>query len=436
MTVNLPIKFQQKMKEILQEEYDSYLDSYKKESYTSIRINTNKISVERFLDIFPYPLKPVPWVKDGFYVEDKSLVSKHPYYFAGLYYIQEPSAMLPSEVLPVQKGDKVLDLCAAPGGKSIRLATKLQNTGVLVSNDISSSRCQALIKNLEKFGVRNTIVTSSASSDLVSIFEDYFDCVLVDAPCSGEGMFRKEKELIKAYEQRDSSYYVPLQKQILCDGIEMVKKGGYVVYSTCTFSKEEDEEIIQYALEKYPTLHVLPIPYTEGFVQTNYGTKLFPHRIEGEGHFVCLMQLGETKEKTYDKTIDFHYDLDTIHYSQPNAMLYEKKDHFYALSKIERDISSLRLMRSGVLLAENKKGRLHPSGALALALEPDMCTNQLNLSIEDPRVMKYLKGETIEVKEEIKDGIVLVMVEGFPLGLATYKKKVFKNGYPKGWLYK
>lgn len=436
MSITLPVRFEEKMKALLKEEYTEYLSSFDTSGYSCIRINTNKISVERFQQIFPYALRPVPWCKEAFYVDNKTEVSKHPFYYAGLYYIQEPSAALPAEVLPVKQGDKVLDLCAAPGGKSVRLLTKLNNTGVLVSNDISSSRCQALTKNLEKFGARNAIVTCGSSKDIAPVFQEYFDCILVDAPCSGEGMFRKEKELIKAYEKRDSSYYVPLQQQILMDAVGMLKQGGYIVYSTCTFSKEEDEEIIQYALGQNTDLHVLPVPYCEGFVQNDFGTKLFPHKIQGEGHFTCLLQKGNTQPVTEEPHTLLQYDLGPIHYEQTDAVLYEKKEHLYAMPVVDRDISSLRLMRSGVLLGETVKGRFKPNGAFALTLKESMCTNCLKLHVEDPRVLKYLKGETIQVNEKIEDGIVLVMLEDYPLGFATYTHGVFKNGYPKGWIYR
>lgn len=438
MTVQLPEKFRQKMKDLLQEEYEDYLSSFDHPSYTAIRINTNKISVEEFQRISPFPLRRVPWCRDAFYVEEKSLASKHPYYYAGLYYIQEPSAMLPSEVLPVEEGDAVLDVCAAPGGKSIRLATKLHNTGILVSNDISISRCQALVKNLERFGVRNSVVTCGSSSEIAPVMQSAFDAVLVDAPCSGEGMFRKEHALISAYEKRDSSYYVPIQKQVIQDALSMLKEGGYLVYSTCTFSREEDEDIIQYALSLDPSLNCLPIPCAEGFVQNAYGTKLFPHKVQGEGHFVSLLQKGDRKkEKKEKRSSEVQWNFETVHYTQSNAHLFEKKDRLYAVPYFSEDLSSLRIVRSGVQLAEKKNGRWKLAGTLAMSLTSLECTNRVLLHAEDTEVWKYLKGETLLIKQkDLLPGTVLVTCDGYPLGFASYKNGILKNGYPKGWIYR
>lgn len=346
--------------------------------------------------------------------------------------------MLPAEVLPEKKGDRVLDVCAAPGGKTTRLATKLNHDGILVANDISFSRCQTLVKNLEKFGVDNAIVTCEEPASLAVRFPEYFDSILVDAPCSGEGMFRKEHDLIKAYEKHDSSYYVPIQKQIVEDSVKMLKPGGFMVYSTCTFSKEEDEDIVSYILSVCPDMHVIPVPYSEGFVQNELGTHLYPHRIQGEGHFVCLLQKGTSLkglESKRGKSVTF--DFDTIHYESKNSLQYEKKDYVYSLPETDTDLTGLRMVRSGLLLGENKKGRFLPSVSLALAMKKEQCDNVLNLSVNDDRVLRYLKGETLDVKDQnLKDGYVLVCVDGYPLGFATYKKGQFKNKYPKAWIYR
>ena len=240
----LPQKHLSEMKELLQDEYDDYLASFENKRVYGLRINTSKISVRDFLKINPFHLERIPWTDDGFYYDEEDRPAKHPYYFAGLYYLQEPSAMLPAEVLPVEENDLVLDCCAAPGGKSSKLANKLNNTGVLIANDISASRAQVLLKTLESQGIRNAYVMAE---DITKIerFKECFDKILIDAPCSGEGMFRKESELISSWEERKSDYYSPIQKQLILKGVEMLKSGGKLVYSTCTFSPEEDEEIIE-----------------------------------------------------------------------------------------------------------------------------------------------------------------------------------------------
>ena len=419
--MQLPEKYLNEMKNILKDEFDLYLQSFNEEHITSLRVNESKISVEEFLKIFPYPLERVPWCHNGFYYRSSDPVSKHPYYYAGLYYIQEASAMLPAETLPIEENDRVLDVCAAPGGKSTELGVKLKDSGVLISNDISYSRCQALLKNLERFGIRNAYVVSESPDKLEHYFDQYFDKILIDAPCSGEGMCRKDASLIESWKEKDSSYYVPIQKSIMQSSLKMLKSGGYIVYSTCTFSKEEDEEIIQYALSLDDSLEVVPLPYVEGFVQNAYGTKLFPHRIHGEGHFVSLLRKkGDKKENRYCK--------DTVTFEEGNI---------HASRDTAVDLDGLRIMRSGVLLAEKKKGRIECNEILPMYLKAKELKNSISLHADDIRVIKYLKGETIDVKDQAcKDGLHVLCVDGYPLGFVKCSKGICKNKYPKAWILK
>ena len=213
----LPESFLDQMKELLKDEYDDFVRSYEEKPVSSLRINTSKISVRDFLNINPFHLTPIPWTSDGIYYSEDDDPSRHPYYPAGLYYIQEASAMLPGETLPVEENDIILDACAAPGGKSLKLADKLNDTGVLFSNDVSVSRCQVLLKNLESHGVKNAIVMAEDLKDL-DRFEGFFDKILVDAPCSGEGMFRKEPDLIKNWLKYGNEHYAEMQKDILARG--------------------------------------------------------------------------------------------------------------------------------------------------------------------------------------------------------------------------
>jgi len=196
-------------------------------------------------------------MKNGYYYDTDQQPSKHPFYHAGMYYIQEPSAMTPASLLPITKGDKVLDLCAAPGGKSTELGAKLAGEGILVTNDISNSRAKALLKNIELFGIRNSLVLSETPGKLVEYFPEYFDKILIDAPCSGEGMFRKSSDMIKNWEQYGVEYYSEIQKDIVISSVKMLKPGGYILYSTCTFSPEENEGTITHLLEQCPELHVV-----------------------------------------------------------------------------------------------------------------------------------------------------------------------------------
>ena len=221
--MNLPESFTNRIKTQLGDEYEAYMNCLDQGMHHGLRVNTNKISVEDFLKISPFELKPVPWTTNGFYYDDKACTpSKHPYYYAGLYYIQEPSAMAPASILPVEDGDVVLDICAAPGGKSTELAAKLHGTGFLISNDISNSRAKALLKNLELFGIGNMCVVSEAPNKLSTKFYQTFDKILIDAPFSGEGMFRKSQSMVTAWENNGVELFAGLQRGILNEVVKML----------------------------------------------------------------------------------------------------------------------------------------------------------------------------------------------------------------------
>ena len=235
----LPERFTERMESLLNDEYPVFLNSYDENIYAGLRMNTLKITPEEYLKMTDQALESVTWCPTGFYYNGSREYSKNPLYHAGLYYIQEPSAMFPAQVLPVEAGDHILDLCAAPGGKSTALAAKLQGSGLLVSNDISASRAKALLKNIESSGIRNSIVLTEDPKHLADPFEEYFDKILIDAPCSGEGMFRKEPSMMRAWEKNGPDFFSKLQREIVDCGVRMLKAGGMMVYSTCTFSVEE-----------------------------------------------------------------------------------------------------------------------------------------------------------------------------------------------------
>ncbi len=430
----LPDKYLNAMKSLLKDEYDDYLACFDNPQIHSLRVNTSKISVDRFKEIFPYNLEQVPWCKDGFYFDDLS-ISKHPYYYAGLYYLQEASAMLPAEVLPIEEGDIVLDACAAPGGKSLKLLDKLNNTGLLVSNDISISRANALLRNIERAGFSNYYVIAKDIIELEEHFPKYFDKILLDAPCSGEGMFRKDKALIESWKERDSEYFSPIQKRLIQACINMLKDGGKLIYSTCTFDVREDEEIIQYALDNNSNIKLLPIEKYDGFKDANdgYGVKLFPHRIKGEGHYVCLLQKDGNSHKRESRVmaktdISFINELNKRFYDG----IFEKiNDYIYFLKPI--NTKGIRVLRSGLLLGKETKYGFEPSQQLAMNLKINEYNNVLNLKSSDNLVEKYLKGETIETNSNL-NGMVLVCVDDCPLGFAKAKNGVLKNKIDKGWI--
>ena len=452
--MKLPINYTERMKELLGEEYDAYIESFDKPHYAGLRVNTLKISVEEFLKISPFKLTPIPWTDNGFYYDPEVCQpAKHPYYYAGLYYIQEPSAMTPAAVLPIEEGDRVLDLCAAPGGKTTELAAKLNGTGVLVTNDISASRAKALLKNVELSGVRNAIITNEAPEKLCKYFDEYFDKILVDAPCSGEGMFRKDAGLIKSWEEYGVEYFAQLQKQIIVEAAKMLRPGGMMVYSTCTFSPEENEATIAHLKENFPEFEVLPIEMVEGFghgrpdwiqsedMELKNCVRLFPHKIAGEGHFVTLLRRGKedvrrkvkTEKETVklaDETKAFIKELNVKAFKKNHRMYAE---HVFSLPEGLPDLKGLRILKSGMHLGDEKKNRFEPAQSLASALNREEYDKVINLSIEDERVVRYLKCETIEVEDKKEKGYHLVCVDGYTLGWGKLSKGTVKNKFQPGW---
>lgn len=450
--MKLPESYEIRMREMLEEDYAAYQESLDIPPYHGIRINTGKISVEDFLRISPFSLKPVPWCSNGFYYEDTEQPAKHPYYYAGLYYIQEPSAMTPASVLPVAAEDRILDICAAPGGKSTELAARLHGTGLLVSNDISNSRAKALLKNLELFGVPNALVVSEPSNVIADYFPDFFDKILIDAPCSGEGMFRKSASMVKAWENNGVEMFVNLQRSILREMVKCLRPGGSLVYSTCTFSREENEQAMEYLLELAPELELVELPMYPGFDtghpewgQTGNPAiqrcrRLWPHRIQGEGHFVALLK---KRTETGEHGVNWHHParvklpdavwnfLHEIHWDWNENRFELQKERLYYLPESMPSVNGLRLLRNGLFLGEIKKNRFEPSQSLAMALRMEDYENAVSLPVSDQRVIRYLKGETIEV--DGRNGMVLFGVDGFPLGWGKLTDGVLKNKYLAGW---
>ena len=429
----LPDKYLKTIKEILQDEYDEYIASFSENRIHSLKVNTSKISTDDFEKLFK--LERVPWTNDGFYYEDES-ITKSPYYYAGLYYVQEASAMLPAEVLPIEEDDIVLDACAAPGGKSLKLLNKLNNTGLLVSNDVSPSRANALLRNIERFGFSNYYVISKDIIELEEKYKNTFDKILLDAPCSGEGMFRKDKSLINSWLEKDEEYYAPIQKKLLQASLNMLKDGGMLLYSTCTFNTKEDEEVVRYALENNKDVRLVPIKKYDGFKDgiDNIGVKLFPHRIKGEGHFVCLLQKGniQSKEKKQHTQVKSNIDfINSLNKEFKDGEFLDINENTYFVKPF--DVKYIRTLRSGLLLGKNTSHGFEPSQQLALNLKDREYDNVLSLDINDIRVDKYLKGETIEIDLKYK-GLVLICIDKYPLGFGKASNGLLKNKIDKGWI--
>lgn len=459
----LPAAFEDKMKQLLKEEYQDYIACYDEPRYYGLRVNTKKISVEKFREICPFEIWPIPWIENGFYYDGESVSpAKHPYYFAGLYYLQEPSAMTPASRLPVEPGDRVLDVCAAPGGKATELGAKLGNTGMLVANDISNSRAKGLLKNLEVFGIGNMLVLSEEPGKLTEYFPEYFDKILIDAPCSGEGMFRKDKKMVRAWEEHGPEFFSRLQRSIVMQASDMLRPGGMLLYSTCTFDALENEGTIEYLLEQHPEFHICEMEGYEGFCcgkpeTTKSGdaaflktVRIFPHKMHGEGHYLALLKKGEPSgtlkgsmkkksgKKLPEELTAFLHEIDPS--VAGGAWMPERFDihgeRVYYMPEGLPDVKGIRFLRTGLLVGEIKKNRFEPSQALAMCLDKESYPHCIDLPVSDDRIVRYLKGETIQV-DDVTDrkekGWYLFCVDGYPLGWGKLSGGTLKNKYLPGW---
>ena len=455
--LKLSEEYLNRMRDLLgEEEFSAYLKSFDEERLYGLRVNTAKVTPEAFPELVSWDLKPVPWIPNGFYYEGTERPAKDPYYYAGLYYLQEPSAMTPAMLLPVKPGDRVLDLCGAPGGKSTELGVKLAGKGVLISNDISNSRAKALLKNLELWGISNICVTSETPDKLADVFGPWFDKILIDAPCSGEGMFRKDDDMVKSYEERGPEYYSEIQKEITDQAVRMLAPGGLLLYSTCTFSRCEDEEIICHILENHQEMELIRLPLFEG-ASGGIGLvgciRLFPHKIKGEGHFISLLRKnGGGAERTAagsrersrtepqgkkapalpTELTDF---LALMNREFEDSRIMIKNDSVYYLPENFVPAKELRYLRTGLLLGELKNKRFEPGQVLAMTLHAEEFRQTISWKKEDDRVIRYLKGETISLTPEegpVK-GWCLVCVDGYPLGFAKGTGMALKNKYYPGW---
>ncbi|MDY5484021.1 MAG: RsmB/NOP family class I SAM-dependent RNA methyltransferase [Clostridium sp.] len=469
----LSVEFLNKMKILLGEEYEAYLDSFAEEPVYGLRVNTLKVTVEEFLRKAAdagWELQPVPWVSNGFYYPKEKRPARHPWYYSGLYYLQEPSAMTPASRLPIEPGDKVLDLCAAPGGKSTELAARLSGTGLLFSNDISNSRAKALLKNLELFGAGNICVSSEPPEKLAKVFPAFFDKILVDAPCSGEGMFRRDPDMVKSYEEKGPEYYAPIQREIAAAAVQMLAPGGMLLYSTCTFDEEEDEGTIRYLLEEFPDLSLVPLEKSDGFapgIGMPECVCLFPHKVKGEGHFLALLKKNEEGPGETARTqVSSSLGQKTVLPNAAEAFLREiteewEKDRFYQVKDQlyylpapfggagKERLRGIRCLRTGLLLGEMRKDRFEPSQALAMWLNKETYPAILSLRSEaagEDRILRYLKGETLTLAENEELALAkalsgakgcgawcLVAVDGYPLGWAKKQNQSLKNKYYPGW---
>lgn len=427
--MELPVEFLKRMKEMLGTEYEAFLASYDQRRAYGMRINTLKMEKEEALKLLPFSLEPVSWCETGFYYQEEERPGKHPFHEAGLYYIQEPSAMLTAELAEITPGEHVLDLCAAPGGKSTQLACKMQGKGVLVSNEINPQRAAILSQNIERLGIKNAIVTNESPERLSKFLGLFFDKIVVDAPCSGEGMFKKEPLAVSEWSEENVENCSRRQREILSYASAMLKPGGRIIYSTCTFSKQENEDVIQGFVWEHPEYEVVQMH------------RIWPHKVLGEGHFAAVLQKAGEESRQNElrkagalekgKLAQLEEFMDSTLKINLKGNLVAFGENLYLLPEQAPDLKGLKVLRPGLHLGSFKKNRFEPAHALSHALKPSECRHVLNFSVEDKEVERFLRGETIEGMADEK-GWYLVCTEGLPLGFAKYSNGMFKNHYPKG----
>ncbi|MCM1119163.1 MAG: RsmF rRNA methyltransferase first C-terminal domain-containing protein [bacterium] len=471
----LPEVFQQRMRSQLGAEYAEYVRSLEGERHRALRVNPLKGSGdptearERFLRLSPWELEPVPWEAAGFYYTQEG-PGRHPYHEAGVYYIQEPSAMAPVAFLEPQPGERVLDLCAAPGGKSTQIAGRMRGEGLLVSNEIHPQRARILSENVERLGICNCLVLNEAPERLAELFAGYFDRVLVDAPCSGEGMFRKNENAGEEWSPENVERCAARQDGILDCAVAMLRPGGRLVYSTCTFAPAEDEGSVSRLIGRHPEMELLEPADCLGAAGDSLATwgftsgrpdwieapvcgidrtlRLWPHRLRGEGHYLAALQKSGASsgavhalhgiergipEKECREYLEFAAEALT---EKPEGIYLRFADHLYLAPRDMPSLKGLHVLRSGLHLGTVKKHRFEPAHALALALSPGEVRRHCPVSVgglqgdASARADAYLSGQTFSHTGE--GGWHLITVDGYSLGWGKLAGGVMKNHYPKG----
>lgn len=446
--LNLPKDFKDKYRDLLgAEQAEKMFTAMNESSKKAFRVNTlkNKTQISYSLD------NPVPEIKHAYYGE---ISGEDPEWVSGYVYSQDPAAMFPAAISTVKPGEKVLDLCAAPGGKTTALGEQLKNKGLLVANEISISRAKILRENVERWGISNALVTNETPENLAAAFPDFFDVILVDAPCSGEGMFRKNPAAIDYWSQAYVLTCAQRQRMILAEAVKMLKPGGRLVYSTCTFAPEENEQAIGAFIESHPEFKIESMKAYEGFkpgrrewsnseaegIEETY--RLWPHYIHGEGHYVAVLRKTENAEfkepkRQYVKPLNDKKKIQEFLMFAKVALVEVPKgdyvlfgDQLYIVPEEMLTFDKLKVVRAGWHLGTMKKNRFEPSHALALSLSPQDVKHSISFAADSDEIRAYLRGETIPFEGE--KGWYLICVDGYSLGWAKLANNMLKNHYPKG----
>ncbi len=424
----LPEAFLQRMEQQLGEDFPKYIASLERPRAVALRYNPLKGA-----PTLPFVEENVPWEPMGYYYDPESRPGLHPYHEAGVYYLQEASAMAPVALLDPQPGERICDLCAAPGGKSTQIAGRLGGEGFLLCNEYSPKRAKILSRNIERLGIANALVTNETVDALADRFPGYFHRVLMDAPCSGEGMFRKEEAAITDWSQETVEMCARRQQDILSAGAKLVRPGGRLVYSTCTFAPEENEQAIAEFLEKHPEFYLEDVD-APWFAKSGVGQfRLWPHLLKGEGHFAAVLrrkgdedvpEIREKGEKLPKEWLDFAKELD-IQLPEGRAVFFGQS--LYWAPADTPDLHRLKVLRPGLELGVVKKGRFEPAHALALWLKT--CKNVACFPAHSPEMTDYIHGDVIPWS---KKGWHLVQADEFSIGWGKGDGSVLKNHYPKG----
>ncbi|MGC8779402.1 MAG: RsmB/NOP family class I SAM-dependent RNA methyltransferase [Anaerolineae bacterium] len=456
----LPPLFLQRMAALLGDEYAAFLASYDAAPATGLRVNTLKIAVEAFRGVAPFALTPVPWCPAGFIVSRDAEPGKHPWHAAGLYYLQEPSAMAVAGLLDPQPGERVLDLAAAPGGKATHIASLMADEGLLIANEPHPQRAWTLAENLERWGAANVAITNETPERLADRFAGFFDRVLLDAPCSGEGMFRKSEAARREWSPALVQGCAQRQSLILEQAARLVRPGGRLVYATCTFAPEEDEGVIARFLDAHSDFALVPAPPRPGFAAGRpdwigrvsasgsadlaAAVRLWPHTGPGEGHFIAVLRrrsdadvpasqpkpwrhaaLPRPVERAYQE-----FCAQNLASAAAAERLALVGAYLYALPPGLPDLTGLRFLHPGRWLGTLKKGRFEPSHALALCLRPADALRCADLPADSPELHAYLRGESFRSAGE--DGWTLIAADGFAVGWGKRVAGVMKSHYPRG----
>ena len=454
----LPRLYLQRMAKLLGSEYEAFVATYAEQRAEGLRVNELKVEPQALVNSLPVNLSPVEWSPSGFSIPSDTTLGRHPYHAAGLYYLQEPSAMAVAEVLTPQAGERILDLCAAPGGKATHIASLMGGQGLLVANDIHPRRVRALVENLARWGATNVAILNEKPDRLARRFSAFFDRVLVDAPCSGEAMFRRSESARADWSVEQVRGCAIRQRQILASAARMVRLGGWLCYATCAFSPEENEGVVASFLRDHPDFDIAAPRRYPGFDRGHpewaeasqpleRAVRLWPHRAPGGGHFIALMQrvngeaapperaqpaetpadFGElSRAAALQLLASFCRNYLTVQIEGPLILM---GTHLYHPPPDLPDLSGLRVVCPGWWLGRVRRGRFEPSHALAMALRQEGARLTLDLSVDAPEVCAYLEGRPLRSRGE--DGWVLVTVDGHPLGWGKRVRGVVKNHYPR-----